>query len=76
MPSTPSRSPYHPPTFDEEAELRQSGDGDGDGSDDRTKPRKREKRATKVASRRRSTLNPWELESLISGGVGVASPSR
>lgn len=29
--------------------------------------RKREKRASRVASRRRSTLSPWELESLISG---------
>lgn len=29
--------------------------------------RKREKRANRVASRRRSTLSPWELESLISG---------
>ncbi|PSR89026.1 Afadin and alpha-actinin-binding-domain-containing protein [Coniella lustricola] len=36
-----------------------------------TKPRKREvrSRAEKVASRRRSTLSPWELQSLIAGDV-------
>ena len=31
------------------------------------KTRKRERRTEKVASRRRSTLNPWELETLIAG---------
>lgn len=31
------------------------------------KPRKRDRRANKVASRRRSTLNSRELESLING---------
>lgn len=31
--------------------------------------RKRDKRTSKAASRRRSTLSPWELESLISGNV-------
>jgi hypothetical protein len=40
------------------------------------KPRKRERRVSKVASRRRSTLNPWELESLIQGSVAVATPGR
>ncbi|KAL1872631.1 hypothetical protein VTK73DRAFT_1435 [Phialemonium thermophilum] len=33
--------------------------------------RKRERRTSKVASRRRSTLNPWELQSLISGQVSA-----
>jgi len=28
------------------------------------------------ASRRRSTLSPWELESLILGGMGTASPVK
>jgi hypothetical protein len=37
------------------------------------KPRKRERRTSKAASRRRSTLNPWELQSLIQGDVGVES---
>lgn len=37
------------------------------------KPRKRERRTSKAASRRRSTLNPWELKSLIQGDAGVAS---
>lgn len=41
------------------------------------KPRKRDRRVNKVASRRRSTLNQWELESLIMGSVGVeATPAR
>ena len=31
--------------------------------------RKRDRRTSKVASRRRSTLSPWELDSLISGNV-------
>jgi hypothetical protein len=36
---------------------------------DQKKPtRKRERRTSKVASRRRSTLNPWELDALIQGG--------
>lgn len=30
-------------------------------------PRKRERRTSKVANRRRSTLNPWEMEALIMG---------
>ncbi|KAI0134461.1 NIMA interactive protein [Xylariales sp. AK1849] len=38
--------------------------------------RKRERRTSKVASRRRSTLSPWELESLIQGNVDVESPAR
>ncbi|RYO83134.1 hypothetical protein DL762_006302 [Monosporascus cannonballus] len=32
--------------------------------------------ASRRASRRRSTLSPWELESLIQGGVAVESPAR
>lgn len=31
--------------------------------------RKRERRTSRVASRRRSTLNPWELGALIQGGM-------
>ncbi|KAH7026120.1 Afadin and alpha-actinin-binding-domain-containing protein [Microdochium trichocladiopsis] len=42
--------------------------------------RKRDKRLNQAtsrrASRRRSTLSPWELESLISGNVGPPSPTR
>lgn len=37
--------------------------------------RKRERRASKVASRRRSTLSPWELESLILGNMPT-TPAR
>ncbi|KAI1428671.1 Afadin and alpha-actinin-binding-domain-containing protein [Xylaria sp. FL1777] len=41
------------------------------------KNRKRAMRSGKVASRRRSTLSPWELQGLISGNVGdVESPAR
>ncbi|ROV92743.1 hypothetical protein VMCG_09032 [Cytospora schulzeri] len=42
------------------------------------RPRKREvrSRADRVANRRRSTLNPWELQSLISGEVVPPSPRR
>lgn len=38
---------------------------------DQLKPekRRRERRTSKAASRRRSTLSPWELESLITGNV-------
>ncbi|KAM0333037.1 hypothetical protein ACHAQA_001694 [Verticillium albo-atrum] len=36
--------------------------------------RKRDRRVSKVASRRRSTLNPWEMESLISGNMAAPSP--
>ncbi|KLU86420.1 hypothetical protein MAPG_05434, partial [Magnaporthiopsis poae ATCC 64411] len=37
-------------------------------------PRKRGRRAERVASRRRSTLNAWELNTLITGEVAVSSP--
>ncbi|KAL3302749.1 nima interactive protein [Colletotrichum asianum] len=43
----------------------------------RSPKRKRDKRVSKVQSRRRSTLSPWEMESLISGNVAVSpSPAR
>ena len=47
------------------------------GASDDEKPvmRKRQRRVSKVANRRRSTLSPWELESLISGNV-VATPIK
>lgn len=52
--------------------IREDGDNDG---------RSRKRKATGRnqggrASRRRSTLSPWELESLILGGVGQASPAK
>ncbi|KAK6846052.1 NIMA interactive protein [Apiospora arundinis] len=34
------------------------------------------RRTSKAASRRRSTLNPWELESLIQGNLDAPSPAR
>lgn len=60
----------------EEDELAKPED---DVQDRQLKPekRKRERRPSKVVSRRRSTLSPWELESLIQGNVeGVSSPAR
>ncbi|KAI8625724.1 Afadin and alpha-actinin-binding-domain-containing protein [Xylariaceae sp. FL1651] len=49
----------------------------GEGTEQVRVKRKRDRRTSKVASRRRSTLNPWELESLISGNIGdVESPAR
>ncbi|ETS81374.1 hypothetical protein PFICI_06376 [Pestalotiopsis fici W106-1] len=43
----------------------------------RSEKRKRDRRPSKAISRRRSTLSPWELESLIQGHVeGVPSPAR
>ena len=52
--------------------TRENGDNDG---------RSRKRKATGRnqggrASRRRSTLSPWELESLILGQVGQASPTK
>lgn len=35
--------------------------------EDKPEKRKRDRKASKTASRRRSTLSPWELETLISG---------
>jgi hypothetical protein len=40
------------------------------------KPRKRERRTSKAASRRRSTLNPWELQSLIQGDVAAVAAAE
>lgn len=40
-----------------------------EGQEIRVEKRKRERRTSKVTSRRRSTLSPWELESLMSGNV-------
>ncbi|KAK4241654.1 Afadin and alpha-actinin-binding-domain-containing protein [Achaetomium macrosporum] len=37
-------------------------------TEERKSTRKRERRTSKVASRRRSTLQPWELDALIQGG--------
>ncbi|KFA46694.1 hypothetical protein S40293_08066 [Stachybotrys chartarum IBT 40293] len=67
---------------DVEQELKTSGSADDDVDPVKHDPRqqeeqksqqpekrKRDKRTSKAASRRRSTLSPWELESLISGNV-------
>ncbi|OIW23680.1 hypothetical protein CONLIGDRAFT_139666 [Coniochaeta ligniaria NRRL 30616] len=60
-----------------------TGSGAGEGGDDIDavdiiveKPRKRERRTSKAASRRRSTLNPWELQSLIQGDVAAVSAAE
>jgi Afadin- and alpha -actinin-Binding len=49
-------------------------DGDNDGRSRKRKATGRNQGGR--ASRRRSTLSPWELESLILGGVGQTSPSK
>ncbi|KAI1344699.1 Afadin and alpha-actinin-binding-domain-containing protein [Xylariaceae sp. FL0016] len=54
-------------------EKPRARDRDGEGKD--KAKRKRDRRTSRVASRRRSTLNPWELQSLIQGGVSD-SPAR
>ncbi|KAM0281587.1 hypothetical protein ACHAQH_003456 [Verticillium albo-atrum] len=54
---------------------QQQGKGEGSAKDQQPLPkRKRDRRVSKVASRRRSTLNPFEMESLISGNLGAPSP--
>lgn len=53
---------------DVEPEGRKAGEAD---EGEAQVKRKREKRS-RVASRRRSTLSPWELESLISGTAGAS----
>ncbi|KAK2070247.1 hypothetical protein P8C59_004759 [Phyllachora maydis] len=63
-------------------EMNAAGDPDADelGADGPdavgvTRPaRKRERRTSRVACRRRSTLNPWEMEALITGGAAPAVP--
>jgi Afadin- and alpha -actinin-Binding len=49
-------------------------DGDNDGRSRKRKATGRNQGGR--ASRRRSTLSPWELESLILGQVGQASPAK
>jgi hypothetical protein len=49
-------------------------DGDNDGRSRKRKATGRNQGGR--ASRRRSTLSPWELESLILGQVGQASPTK
>ncbi|KAI1327303.1 Afadin and alpha-actinin-binding-domain-containing protein [Xylariaceae sp. FL0255] len=58
-----------PSRFNESVDELAAGDSDMQGLQDKAK-RKRDRRTSKVASRRRSTLSPWELEGLISGNVG------
>jgi hypothetical protein len=49
-------------------------DGDNDGRSRKRKLLGRSQGGR--ANRRRSTLSPWELESLILGGAGEASPAK
>ncbi|SPN97382.1 uncharacterized protein DNG_00896 [Cephalotrichum gorgonifer] len=60
------------PVKRDQARRPDGGEQAGVAEDDVPVKRKRDKRASKVASRRRSTLSPWELESLISGNVAAA----
>jgi len=67
----PVKKPLPPPSCDEEDELAGPGPVAEAAAAGKRK-RDPARRASKVASRRRSTLNPWELESLIAGSVGPA----
>ncbi|KAE8449842.1 hypothetical protein EG329_007319 [Mollisiaceae sp. DMI_Dod_QoI] len=59
------------------ADVDRSATGDADEGEGRTRKRKaRDLGRSQKASRRRSTLSPWELESLILGSVGTASPVK
>jgi hypothetical protein len=55
----------------QDGEVEGQAEAQVDIQAEQTQPqkRKRDRRASKVASRRRSTLSPWELESLIAGNV-------
>lgn len=70
-----------------EVEGRRTGPEDGEGRAGEEdvdavdlvvveKPRKRERRTGKATSRRRSTLDPWELQSLIQGDAGAVSAAE
>ncbi|KAH6652818.1 Afadin and alpha-actinin-binding-domain-containing protein [Truncatella angustata] len=60
----------------EEDELSRPEDKAQD-QDLKPEKRRRDRKPNKAISRRRSTLNPWELDSLIKGNVdGAPSPSR
>ena len=87
-----SRSHYRSDVVEHAQPLGRDRDGAGDREGDREKvdtgsvndARSRKRKARELgtgrdkgrASRRRSTLSPWELESLILGGAGVASPEK
>jgi len=87
-----SRSHYRSGVVEHTQPLGRDRDGDGDREGDGEKvdtgsvndARSRKRKARELgtgrdkgrASRRRSTLSPWELESLILGGAGVASPEK
>ncbi|KAF7549854.1 hypothetical protein G7Z17_g6119 [Cylindrodendrum hubeiense] len=78
-PSQPeTQAPQPPQPVAQEKEIRSTGTDNVDpikrdrgAADDQLKPekRRRDRRTSKTASRRRSTLSPWELESLITGNV-------
>ncbi|KAI1372900.1 Afadin and alpha-actinin-binding-domain-containing protein [Hypoxylon crocopeplum] len=53
----------------------EDGDGNRNGNGINSKPRRKRdpaRRTSKVASRRRSTLSPWELETLMQGNAAAA----
>ncbi|ROT41124.1 hypothetical protein SODALDRAFT_330832 [Sodiomyces alkalinus F11] len=60
---------------EQQQQQQQVVEGQGNqGQQTLPKQRKREKCVNKTASRRRSTLSPWEMQSLISGDVPVPVP--
>ena len=59
----------------EDAEAEAFGNGEPEVQTKRKREKRTGKAASRRTSRRRSTLSPWELESLISGNV-VATPAK
>jgi hypothetical protein len=74
--SPPQKQPQPSPRKEQQQQHQQlpppsesEQNGGGAQADPQKKPtRKRERRTSKTASRRRSTLNSWELDALIQGG--------
>ncbi|KAH6844977.1 Afadin and alpha-actinin-binding-domain-containing protein [Chaetomium sp. MPI-CAGE-AT-0009] len=70
---SPPRKAQQPlPQQQKQQRQQHQGSGGGGGGEAELKKspvRKRERRTSKAASRRRSTLNSWELDALIQGGT-------
>lgn len=72
------RSPTNSAAGTPQRQLRRARAPVPERNSSRPEKRKRDPRkpANKAATRRRSTLSPWELESLIQGNVEVESPAK
>ncbi|EAQ92313.1 hypothetical protein CHGG_00548 [Chaetomium globosum CBS 148.51] len=63
---SPPRKAQQP--LPQQKQQKQGGGGGGEAELKKSPVRKRERRTSKATSRRRSTLNSWELDALIQGG--------